>query len=284
MEMLNAFRYYTYLIGWSDSDLWYYGVRYAKDCNPNDLWTTYFTSSRFVKDFRARFGEPDVVQVRRLFNDQDKARQWEAKVCRRLNVKGSPKWLNRHNGDGKFMCKGHTEETRIKLSIANKGRKVSDEAKERIGALNRGKNLSAETRQKLSKSRKGKPSPTKGIPMSEEQRAKMRRTYEFISPTGEILFIDNLKDFCLNHNLSYEGMKRTANGYYFDHKGYTSNPPKMRPENHTSSKTWRFIFNNEIVLIVDLKRFCMLHSLSYAAMKKVAHGKQADYNGYRRVE
>lgn len=43
---------YTYLIGWSEYDIWYYGVRYAKGCNPADLWVKYFTSSKFVREFR----------------------------------------------------------------------------------------------------------------------------------------------------------------------------------------------------------------------------------------
>lgn len=29
---------YTYLIGWSSHNKFYYGVRYAKGSNPNELW------------------------------------------------------------------------------------------------------------------------------------------------------------------------------------------------------------------------------------------------------
>lgn len=36
---------YTYLIGWSKHNIWYYGKRTAKNCHPNDFWVTYFTSS-----------------------------------------------------------------------------------------------------------------------------------------------------------------------------------------------------------------------------------------------
>ena len=42
---------YTYIIGWSSLNKWYYGVRYAKNCKPEDLWKTYFTSSKHVKEF-----------------------------------------------------------------------------------------------------------------------------------------------------------------------------------------------------------------------------------------
>jgi hypothetical protein len=37
---------YTYLIGWSKLDKWYYGVRYASNCNPDELWVKYKTSSK----------------------------------------------------------------------------------------------------------------------------------------------------------------------------------------------------------------------------------------------
>jgi len=64
---------YTYLIGWSTLNKWYYGVRYSKRCNPNDLWVKYFTSSKLVKQFRNKFGEPDVVEVRKIFNNSEDA-------------------------------------------------------------------------------------------------------------------------------------------------------------------------------------------------------------------
>ena len=47
---------YTYLIGWTKYNIQYYGVRYAKGCHPDDLWKTYFTSSKYVKEFREKNG------------------------------------------------------------------------------------------------------------------------------------------------------------------------------------------------------------------------------------
>ena len=107
-------------------------------------------------------------------------------------------WPNGYNltegGDGGVPC----EETRRKISIASKGKKISeeqkkklsekmkgrtspmkgkpmsDEAKKKIGEANKGKTLSEETRKKLSESHKGKPAPNKGKPMSEEQKKKRK--------------------------------------------------------------------------------------------------------------
>lgn len=85
---------FTYLIGWSKLNKWYYGVRYAKNCNPTDLWSIYFTSSKFVKQFRKDHGEPDVTQVRRVFASSKHAKRWEDKVLARLKVSTNEKWLN----------------------------------------------------------------------------------------------------------------------------------------------------------------------------------------------
>lgn len=76
---------FTYLIGWSKTKIFYYGVRYANKCNPTDLWTIYFTSSKHVKKYRQEHGEPDIIQIRKTFNDSSSALTWEAKVLKRLN-------------------------------------------------------------------------------------------------------------------------------------------------------------------------------------------------------
>ena len=86
---------YTYLIGWSKHDKWYYGVRIANSVSPEeDLWKVYFTSSKHVQEFRMTHGEPDVVQVRRRFTDAKKAELWEYKVLHRLDVIHNERWLN----------------------------------------------------------------------------------------------------------------------------------------------------------------------------------------------
>lgn len=86
---------YTYLIGWSKLNKWYYGVRYAKFCCPSELWVSYFTSSKHVKNFVSKYGKPDVIQIRKVFNDANKARLWESKVLKRLKVITNEKWINK---------------------------------------------------------------------------------------------------------------------------------------------------------------------------------------------
>jgi hypothetical protein len=88
---------YTYLIGWSKLNLWYYGVEYgwrSKTANPCNLWKSYFTSSKKVKLIRETHGEPDIIQIRKTFKDAFSAKTWEEKVLRRMHVSNNEKWLN----------------------------------------------------------------------------------------------------------------------------------------------------------------------------------------------
>lgn len=86
---------YTYLIGWSTHKIWYYGVRFAKGCNPCDLWNPYKTSSKYVKRFIERYGEPDVIQVRKTFETAEKAQRWEENVLRKMRVVSRNDFLNK---------------------------------------------------------------------------------------------------------------------------------------------------------------------------------------------
>jgi len=131
---------YTYLIGWSHLDRWYYGVRTAKNCDPKDLWKSYYTSSNHVKLFKVVHGDPDIVEIRKIFDDKEKAKRWEAKFLRKINVINNEKWLNKSYSDEKFVNRGHTEETKTKLSnAARKGIPLSEEHRKKIQSSLKGK-------------------------------------------------------------------------------------------------------------------------------------------------
>lgn len=85
---------YTYLIGWSSERVFYYGVRFAKGCHPSELWVTYKTSSNVVKNFAKRFGDPDIIEIRKVFHSADLARTWENRVLKRINASSRTDFLN----------------------------------------------------------------------------------------------------------------------------------------------------------------------------------------------
>ena len=88
---------YCYLIGWKDLNKWYYGVRYAKGCHPDELWKSYFTSSKHVARFSKKHGAPNIIEIRKIFNEPAKALKWEQKVLQRLNVEQRKDFLNAKN-------------------------------------------------------------------------------------------------------------------------------------------------------------------------------------------
>lgn len=132
---------YTYLIGWSKHNLWYYGVRYAQGCHPDDLWARYFTSSSKVKTLRKNLGEPDVLEVRREFDCKEKALKWEEKVLTRMRVLTDEKWLNSSIGGKRFFNYGipRSEECRKKIGERREQflSNLSDEDKEKLAQRSR---------------------------------------------------------------------------------------------------------------------------------------------------
>ena len=101
--MKTKYTPYTYLVGWSNLNKFYYGVRFAQNCNPSDFWVKYFTSSKVVREYRKQYGEPDVLQIRKIFDNKHSAILWEVKVLTRLHVLKSAKWLNL-NIAGAWAC------------------------------------------------------------------------------------------------------------------------------------------------------------------------------------
>lgn len=162
---------FTYLIGWSAKNIWYYGAKYSKGCRPSDLWTTYFTSSKNVHEFVKQFGAPDIINVRRVFNTISACRKWEAGVLLRINAATNDRFLNLSNGNGKFYNANKSCYTNgiIRLSLftndvrvlsgefwhVGKGKKLPEWHIQKIKNANSGKYVSLETRKLLSKCSKG---------------------------------------------------------------------------------------------------------------------------------
>lgn len=166
---------YTYLIGWRELDMWYYGVRTANTEEPeSDLWIRYFTSSKFVKALRESHGEPDAVRVHKRFNSREEAVEFEDRFLTRVNAVNSERWLNRCNGGKKFYVeKTQTPEHLRRRRKALKGR--------RPGFV--GKKHSPETKEKMRLSRlahfekNGKRTGWEHSPETKEKIAQSRKNY-----------------------------------------------------------------------------------------------------------
>jgi hypothetical protein len=155
---MSIYTPYTYLIGWSAHNKWYYGVRYSKSsnclyetgCHPNDLWVTYFTSSVEVKRFIEMKGQPDVIEVRKTFDDAKSAQDWEDKVLKRLFAH-KYLWLNRRFGGSRFVPTKDSIE-RNKISKKNRDPEYDLIVRKNIseGSKTGHKNRSEETKRRVS--------------------------------------------------------------------------------------------------------------------------------------
>lgn len=162
---------YTYLIGWKEQNLWYYGVQFGENSDPSNLWNTYFTSSKKVQLLREDIGEPDVVQVRKVFVSQEDARNWETKVIRRMGAVESEKWLNQTDNTGNFYWQGkrptRTKEHSEKIAAARRGKKISEEHAKK---LHEGRRNSTNTQEHIESYRNA----NLGRKRMEESKQKMR--------------------------------------------------------------------------------------------------------------
>ena len=165
---------YTYLIGWTKHDLWYYGVQFGEKSEPSNLWNTYFTSSKKVQLLREDIGEPDVVEVRKHFSSPEKARAWETKVIRRLGAVQSSKWLNQTDNTGNFYWQGkrapRTKEHSEKIAAAHRGKGGRKISKEHARKLHEGRRKSTNSEEHIEAYRKA----NLGSKRSAEAKQKMR--------------------------------------------------------------------------------------------------------------
>lgn len=195
---------YTYLIKHRPTGKVYYGVRAANRVEPaQDLWQHYFTSSPKVQQLIEETGRDSFdIEIRRVFETKEQAVTWETRVLRRCKVLQDDRWINQ-NVAGYIVP---TEESRKKISDFHKGKAKSDEHRTNLSKSQKGKPKkstvyqSQEYRQKMSQlksgpnngmygkgcteerarkigeANKGKIPINKGVPMSEEQKAKIRAT------------------------------------------------------------------------------------------------------------
>lgn len=166
---MDIYPSYTYHISWTNQNKHYYGVRLANKCMPeDDFWIRYKSSSKYVKAFIEKYGEPDIIKVDKVFDDNEEAILYELDFLIENKCIESDEWLNL----GLFAATTHSEETRQKISEMTKGHKKS-----------------AETRSRISKARKGKytgkDSWNYGTTHTEQTKQKMRTAMKRRVESGE---------------------------------------------------------------------------------------------------
>jgi hypothetical protein len=161
---------YTYLITHIPSNQKYYGVRYAKGCNPSEFWNLYFTSSKYVAKLISETGKDSFVfEIRRTFSDVSAARKWEHKFLRRIKAPVRSDFLNK------------TDNISISPQYGTNNPASREEVKEKIRYSVKkwlesnpnpmlGKSMPLEVRKKLSEERLGQNNPFFGKTHTEETK------------------------------------------------------------------------------------------------------------------
>jgi hypothetical protein len=120
---------YTYLLGWTEINKWYYGSRTAKahkvlyntGCHPDDLFVTYFSSSTVVKEYIKLYGNPDIIKVRKTFSTAEACKHWENKVLCKI-YKHREFWLNKRYDTHKYV----TDSTSVLNNIKAKNSRTEE--------------------------------------------------------------------------------------------------------------------------------------------------------------
>ncbi len=125
-----------------------------------------------------------------------------------------------------------SEEARLKMSVAQKGRVQSEDTKKRRSETlkNIGHKPSVECTYKATQTRLGVPrsEETKaklrqsnlGKTLSKESRDKISKVWEVTSPDGKSEVVKNLAEFCREHNLDASCMRGVGNNRYKQYKNW----------------------------------------------------------------
>lgn len=245
---------YTYLIGWSKHDVWYYGSRGANKLEPmKDIMKKYFTSSQLVENFIIKEGPPDIIKIHKLFDSYIDAKRHEGRFLRRVNAANNIRFLNKSNNTWPSESYKRTPQHRQLLSERaklaalirkerglpgpNKGKKLNGNyvfPKPWItNSWRIGKKWSNEIKEKISASNKGK-NTGKSRPHTPESKAKMSESKKkfWEDESNRNIARDNaIRNNQHQYFHSDESRKKqaeTMKQYRIDNPDYLSKTPEQR--------------------------------------------------------
>lgn len=292
---------FTYLIGWSTHNKFYYGMRTARNCHPRELWKTYFTSSKEVKRLRKSLGEPDVIEIRKTFVSFQECSAWEAKVLRRLGASFNDKFLNRHNGGEKFNTTGLPQTDAYYKARCKKYAVMSPDGEviyviglkafcRDVGLFDSGMIAAAKGEVKSATGWQCRyyddPTP---FYRPEDVLRSFKSGYRVLSPSGEEYQTDNMTRFCANHKLNTGMMISAARGEAVSHRGWqckyaTDNSPYIDKEKLVVLYRGKYLltdpFGNQTV-VSDLSRFCKENNLRKNHIHSVCNGQLTNHKQWR---
>lgn len=197
---------FTYYLYHKPTKQKYYGAKFAAGCQPSDLWTTYFSSSKKVHKLIEEYGLDSFdVKVRKIFTTKIDCLLWEETVLTRIHILEKDDWLNDHIGGHRFRNNGHHNN------------KVSQEMKNYlsekfIGAGNPfyGKNHDNETLERIRIGRR----KAEAYRDDTYRMELLEKWYKFTSPTNEIFIVKGQTKFCREYGLNQGNITSVVKGRY----------------------------------------------------------------------
>ena len=151
--------------------------------------------------------------------DTEEGKLWKEQLSQRWsNTENNPSTLK--IGQPGFA---HTEETKAKISVANKGRNLgvsrdfTEEHRKNISEAKKGIPLSPEHREKVIKAITGRKQPKS---QKEKVAKALSKSYLITNPEGQTFEITNLNKFARDNNLHVGNLCSVASGKLKQYKGF----------------------------------------------------------------
>lgn len=186
--------HYTYIIKNLYNGKIYIGVRTC-ECDPTQ--DNYWSSSRHLNDLIKRYGKDHLrKRILRVHDTRENAMLHEIELHNKYDVAVNERFYNK------------AKQTSTGFDTTGT-----------YGSWN-GRTHTDETKVKMSETKKGKTACNKGVPMKKEQKEKLTDTWEVITPDDEKIVINNMLEFCRQHNLNPSSMSAVSRGNRRHYKNY----------------------------------------------------------------
>lgn len=99
---MNIYTPYFYIIQHTTTKMFYAGVRFSKNADPNELLREqrgYWTSSKLIRKIIQEQGNVFIIRKIKIFADSFSARNYETRFLKRIKATSNPYWYNQHEND-----------------------------------------------------------------------------------------------------------------------------------------------------------------------------------------
>jgi len=176
--------------------------------------------------------DKDRIIILKYFVDEIEAYKHEMYMIAVLGRKDLGTGILINISDGGEGSSNVSQRTRELISKAHKGKVYNEETRRKISESHMGKKMPDYLKKHYSEIYSGEGNPNYGKKHSPETlkkisaatRGKNLKTRWYITPNGDKIKIDNLREYCEKNNLNHICMINLHNGHCRSYKGYTKAP------------------------------------------------------------